>query len=583
MKTFMKLSGAILFLLIVAQIMSCKKDKTPEVIASFTYQVDAVDFKKVTFTSTSQNYSKLSWNFGDNSAVSADANPVHIYAAIGDFIVSLTATSTDGSTTDVHNVTITLSDPNAELTKLVGDVSKTWKLIRDVSTGRYPLQCGPYGTTDIWWAMGKGNDDLANRPCIMNDEWTLGRDGSLVYVTNGDYWAEPGVYLPDNICASTAQMLGLNGEDLSAWGDGTHTFAMTTGSNPTLKAKGKGAFIGLCKLGNDAEVKLPQDSVTYNILALTDGTTDTLILEGQYQWDATPGGYWRFVLVHYDNPADEPPIPGPKPTASFDMTIDAMTITCTNTTLNGDAYLWDFGDGQTATSTDAVHTYGNDGFYNIVLTVTNANGSSTATKAAFFNLSSPALTDALLQGAAWKVVVGEKTIFCGPALGSSDWWSVPKGFLTGEGTGGDDWTCITDDEFTFSAGGVYTYDSKGSVRNDGYFGSPNGCWLESALTGNGVAFSSGTHSYVFTPASGTDRAIITFTNGVDRAAFIGFYKGYYGGENTDGANPPNGGNLTNRYEVIGYAQGATKEYLFVSVDYSGDHSGSNGWSAILER
>ncbi|GAB1405026.1 hypothetical protein MASR1M74_22050 [Lentimicrobium sp.] len=66
-------------------------------------------------------------------------------------------------------------------------------------------------------------------------------------------------------------------------------------------------------------------------------------------------------------------------------------------------------------------------------------------------------------------------------------------------------------------------------------------------------------------------------------AFIGFYKGYYGGENTNGANPPNGGNLTNQYEVMGYANTGSKEYLFVTVDVSAAHDGSASWSVVLER
>jgi hypothetical protein len=34
---------------------------------------------------------------------------------------------------------------------------------------------------------------------------------------------------------------------------------------------------------------------------------------------------------------------------------------------------------------------------------------------------------------------------------------------------------------------------------------------------------------------------------------------------------------------MGYANTGTKEYLFVSVDISADHSGSSAWSVILER
>jgi hypothetical protein len=141
------------------------------------------------------------------------------------------------------------------------------------------------------------------------------------------------------------------------------------------------------------------------------------------------------------------------------------------------------------------------------------------------------------------------------------------------------------DEFIFSPGGVYEYKTNGSARNDGYFGSPNGCISddEIAASGNGAAFGSGVHTYAFTPGSGTQRAKITLTNGGDKAAFIGFYKGYFGGENANNSDLPNGGNATKIYEVMGYANTGTKEYLFITVDVSTGHDGSSSWSAVLER
>jgi PKD repeat protein len=587
MKNYFRIAKGVLFLLAVFQLASCKDDTAEDdVIASFTFQVDETDYKKVTFTNASQNYATLSWNFGDDSQASSEENPVHIYAAVGEFTVTLTATSS-GGVTDSYSANVKIEDPNAELTKLVGETSKTWKLLRDVSGGVYPLEVGPYNRSEIWWAVGRDNDELANRPCMLNDEWTFNRDGSMVFNANGDYWAEGGVFEPANTCASTDAMVGPNGEDLSAWGSGNHTFELTTGTNPTLKVIGLGAFLGLSKVATDVEVKVPQESVTYNLISLYDGTTDTLVVEAEYKFnpeDASPGGYWRFVFVHYDNPNDEPPIPGNQPKAAFTMTIDGKTINCTNTSEFSDSFVWDFGDGTTATSADASHTYANDGFYTVTLTATNALGTNATFQTVFF-ASEAALTDAILQGNSWKVSISEKSVFVGPAMGSSEWWSVPKKFLTGEGTGADDWSCMVDDEFTFAAGGVYTYETNGSARNDGYFGSPNGCISddEIAASGNGAAFGSATHSYEFIPATESERAKIILTNGGDMAAFLGFYKGYYGGENSDGANAPNGGNLTNQYEVMGYANSGTKEYLFVTVDLSADHTGGSSWSTILER
>jgi len=590
MKHIPKLSLLFMMLLGISLLMSCKKDEEePEVISSFTFQVDAVDFKKVTFTNASQNYSALSWDFGD-SQTSTEENPVHTYTAAGDYVVKLTATSKNGGKFDTFSQTVTIADPNAELTKLVGDTEKTWKLIRDVSTGRYPLEVGPENYSTIWWAMGLNNNELALRPCILNDEWTFKRTGEMVFDAKGDYWAEGNVFTPANVCASTSDpMTGVHGEDLSAWGGGTHTFTLNAGATPTITVNGNGAFIGFLKLMNGAEVMSTNPitvptTITYNIVKLHDGPVDTLIVEGIYRWGEPTGGYWRFTLVHYDNPADEPPIPGNMPNAAFSLTFDGLTMTCTNTSQYGDSYLWEFGDGATSTEASPVHTYATAGIYTVKLTATNANGSSTVQQTAF--VSGTVLTDDILKGGAWRVRAEDLSIFVGPALGSSAWWTCPKANLDGTNAGTtDDWSCLPDDEFTFSDGGVFTYDTKGSARNDGWWGAPNGCISDDAIANspnNGPAFGSGTHSYTLT-TGGSGRPLITLTNGAGRAAFLGFMKGYYGGENTDSANPPNGGSAVNIYEVMGYANTGTKEYLFVSVDISADHNGGSAWSIILER
>lgn len=589
MKNVKKLSWVIYTLLIITLFISCKKkETTPAVIASFTKQADAVNFKKVTFTNQSQNYVSLLWNFGDNTT-STEVNPIHIFPDVGTYAVKLSATGSDG-TVDSYSENVTISDPNLLLTALTGDVSKTWKLLRVTSTGRYPLECGPEDHSTIWWAMGKDNNELGNRPCMLNDEFILGRDMSLVYDAKGDYWAEGGIFNPANICALTTDpMVGPNGEDLSAWGSGSHTFELIAGTPPQIKAVGMGAFLGFYKLGNGSETKIPLDHVTYDIVKLTTGTVDTLVIEGIYRWDpTTTGGYWRFVLMHYTNPADEPPMPGNKPNAGFTFTYTGLAVTFTNTSAGATSYSWDFGDGQTSTAASPVHTYAHQGIYTIVLTATNSNGSATATGLVFLGTDPATLTGAEIIGNPWRVSVSDNSIFVGSGMGKNDWWHVSKTMFE-SGTGGDDWTCMPDDEFTFSAGGAFSYNTMGFARNDSYFGTPNGCWsdAEIAASPTGVSFGScATHTYVFTPGA---IPTITLTNGAGYTAFIGFYKGYNGvasgikgGEN-NGTDPPNFGSATNTYQVMGYANTGTKEYLFVSVDLSADHTGGSAWSAILER
>ena len=73
--------------------------------------------------------------------------------------------------------------------------------------------------------------------------------------------------------------------------------------------------------------------------------------------------------------------PPPGPTADFTFSPPGGTapvsITFTDTsTENPTTWAWDFGDGATATTKDASHTYVTDGTYTVRLTVTNGSGSN---------------------------------------------------------------------------------------------------------------------------------------------------------------------------------------------------------------
>ncbi len=581
MKQTFKLSWVLIALFALTVVSSCKKDDDdpkPEIIASFDWAQDATNQLQVTFTNNSQNATSYEWDFGDGST-STDKDPVHVYASYGQYTVKLTAKG-DGNP-DVSTKNITIANSNALLQVLAGDSQKDWRLIRDVSTARYPLEVGQDDPWGIWWAYGLG-EALAVRPCMLNDTWTFKTTGELVYDDGGNYWAEGSVY-PDganNTCAESTTMINKDGVDVSAWGSGTHQWEMT---GDKLKLIGTGAFLGLSKVATSSEVTVPQPEVEYTIIKLEEGEkADTLIVQTSYMADVsgvpTPA-HWRFVLVHYPNPADEPEIPQPKPAVSFTYVIDGGTVTFTNTTGEfglATTYAWDFGDGATSAEKDPVHTYTSDGFYDVKLTATNANGSNEMVQSIFY--SSQTATAELIAGAPWKIRMAEKTIFVGETLGASNWWFVPFADMQPGGA----WACIMNDEFIFNADGTYEYKTNGDARNDGYKNQTAGCFTDAELAALDFPFLSATHTYtVETGTSG--RPNIVLTNGPSQAAFLGFYKGYYGGENDGNATAPNGGNATNRYEVMGYVDMGTKEFLFVSVDLNGDAEGGSAWSVILER
>lgn len=314
---------------ILSFLIACdEEDKPKAAIASFQFEQSETDFRVVTFTNFSQNAVSYSWDFGDDSAPSTEESPIHTYEEAGEYTVTLTAVGAGGDEA-VKEETITITDPNLALKVLTGDVSKTWKLIRDVSKGTYPYQVGPSDRSTIWYALGLGNS-LGVRPCLLNDEYIFKFNGDYQYKTNGDFWGEFGVFTVENCKdAVNANYINKDGADVSAWNSGNHRFAYDV-SAKTITVTGLGAFVALPKAASTTEVTVPQASVTYKVVKIVDAAVDTLILETSIQAGA---GYWRFALVHYDNPLDEPAMPTlPPPPGSIDVvdfTFETTTPTWT--------------------------------------------------------------------------------------------------------------------------------------------------------------------------------------------------------------------------------------------------------------
>lgn len=64
----------------------------------------------------------------------------------------------------------------------------------------------------------------------------------------------------------------------------------------------------------------------------------------------------------------------PAPISQFGYQVNGLEITFTSLSLNVDVdttYLWDFGDGNTSTDEDPIHTYAIGAYYNVSLKVTN--------------------------------------------------------------------------------------------------------------------------------------------------------------------------------------------------------------------
>ncbi len=68
------------------------------------------------------------------------------------------------------------------------------------------------------------------------------------------------------------------------------------------------------------------------------------------------------------------------PLADFQFLVEGTQVTFNGTVENATAIAWDFGDGATSSEQDPIYAYEAAGDYNVVMTVTGANGSFSETK-----------------------------------------------------------------------------------------------------------------------------------------------------------------------------------------------------------
>ena len=81
-------------------------------------------------------------------------------------------------------------------------------------------------------------------------------------------------------------------------------------------------------------------------------------------WSPKPNQYWDTVV----NKVRDFLFNIHKPTASFSYSINKAQVAFTNTSAKGVKWLWEFGDGETSTLQNPVHTYKQSGTYAVSLT-----------------------------------------------------------------------------------------------------------------------------------------------------------------------------------------------------------------------
>ncbi len=129
---------------------------------------------KVAFTNSSSEEFLYQWNFGDNTDLSSEKNPVHTYRTGGTYNVTLTTVGTNGNNSITKVVSVTDACANDFFNKLTNCTFGEWTWSTD---GDAIKVLSPDAST-VYFAGAAAN-------CQADDVFKFSADGTFGYEANG--------------------------------------------------------------------------------------------------------------------------------------------------------------------------------------------------------------------------------------------------------------------------------------------------------------------------------------------------------------------------------------------------------------
>ncbi len=384
----------------------------PQPIASFTNPANACVTFGVPFTNTTTGASTYAWTFGDGST-STQTNPVHAYAATGNYAVTLIATTTFGCR-DTAVGTVQLDTiPDAQWvadTVCIGNPTQ----FTDLSAG---------SPANWAWTFGDGNTSTLQNP--THTYATFGTFTVKLVVTNAfgcpdslirqvlvnpvpvaNFTAPPACNGAPNIFTSTST--GSPTQWFWDFGDGntatianpTHVYALPNTYNVTLiVVSGVGCSDTITRpvIVNPVPVTdFAADTVCYlltttftdlstgapNTWAWTFGDGGTSTAQNPTHYYNAAGSYTVTLVAGYAatgcrDTMVHTVIVHPRPVVAFTtgpVCLNDTTDFLDQTSNNPNQWLWDFGDGLTSALQNPTHVYASPTTYNVELWAQNVFG-----------------------------------------------------------------------------------------------------------------------------------------------------------------------------------------------------------------
>jgi YVTN family beta-propeller protein len=311
----------------------------------------------VQFTDFSKNADGWNWNFGDKST-STQQNPAHTFPRAGNYNVTLTVNNKNGTDSKIATITV-LAQPGFSVSPTSGK-SPLSVSFADQSTG----------SPASWkWDFGDGTNSTEKNPVHTYRKagkysvtLTLNETGNKTEVTKSSYItisngyeapiaafsASPASGKTPLTVSFTDQSTGSPTSTKWTFGDGTYS----TGKNPVHTYSKAGLY-----------------SIT---LAVSNADGSSTL---------TKTGY--ILVSNVLNP------PGPNFSASLTSGKAPLTVDFIDKSTGSQTKRkWSFGDGNTSTEQNPVHTFNKSGLYSITLTASDEKGSNALTKTGYIAVSS---------------------------------------------------------------------------------------------------------------------------------------------------------------------------------------------------
>ena len=187
----------------------------------------------------------------------------------------------------IHVIDAVIGTDGLEIEDEDTGIFGTWMLAPEAGS----LGVGPTEFDVSWW---NGDADvIALRDCLYDDEFVFSRDGSFANILGDDTWVEGWQGAAADACAAPVAPHD---------GSAAATFDYDEEAM-TLTLTGRGAFMGIAKPVNGAELASPAEapaSIIYNAYPQEDGSLFLTV-------EAGAGVWWNYKLIK----TAEPPPPSP--------------------------------------------------------------------------------------------------------------------------------------------------------------------------------------------------------------------------------------------------------------------------------